>query len=305
MQAASESNNSSSTESTPIYRGNSSLIPIVFLMSFLIIFGNTMTLLAIRKMTSLQTKSNAFVASLAVGDITVGLVLIPYGLWLVPDIRGEVDQSLFLCILMVSTASSAIVVSILNLMLVALDRLIFISYPFFYQRVVTSRVIAFSIAAPWTIGLLFGNTQWFIYAPKTSPPQCVITEILPTVYYKYAAPWFYFIPCVAVFMIYIKIALIARKQRRAITKLNTTSRINERNWRTVKMMMSVFGVFFVCWTPRFILYAFSGEYLNTHVPEIIFDLSLLLGLLNSGVNFLVYPLHNKEFRRAFKQILCF
>ncbi|KAH9500527.1 hypothetical protein Btru_072158 [Bulinus truncatus] len=304
-------------ETMPVYRGDVSLIPVVFLMASLIIGGNTMTLVAIKRVPSLQTKSNSFVASLAAADLNIGVALIPYGLWLTPGIRELLDRSLHICILLISTASSAILVSILNMTLVALDRLVFIDQPFFYQRAVTGRLIAVLIFLSWVAGLTFGNSQWLIFAPQTFPPQCVVTEVLPEVYYKYAAPWFYFVPCVVIFAIYIKITMVAKKQRKAIAKLTVshvtpeqyagqrkTAKLNEKNWKGVKMMMTVFGVFFVAWTPRFLLYAFSGDYLNKHLPAIVFDLALLLGLLNSGVNFLVYPLHNKEFRKVFRQICC-
>ncbi|XP_059150745.1 D(2) dopamine receptor-like [Physella acuta] len=295
-----------------VYKGNALLIPVVFLMSALIIFGNMMTLLAIQKLPSLQTKSNVFVASLAAADMMVGVVLIPYGLWLVPAIRQLVDEDISICLLLMSAGSSAVVISILSLLLVALDRLVFISRPFFYQRVVTNRVIAAGVALPWTLGLTFGNSQWLIYAPTTHPPQCVVTYMLPEAYYKYAAPWMYFASCSAVLCMYAHIAMIARRQRLAIRKHNTvrpmvqvgSEKITEKNWKAVKMMMTVFGVFFVCWTPRFVLYSAAGPQLDAWLPEIVYDLSLLLGLLNSGVNFLVYPAHNHEFRRAFKLILC-
>ncbi|CAL1541754.1 unnamed protein product, partial [Lymnaea stagnalis] len=270
----------------------------------IILFGNTTTLVTIARVRSLQTKSNAFLASLAAADIMVGLVLIPYGLWLVPDIRDQFDQAVAMCILIISAGSSAIVVSILNMLMVALDRLIYISHPFLYQRVVTNQVTGVAVILPWAIGLSFGNCQWFIYTPKTSPPQCVANKMLPKSYYKYAATLCYFIPCLAIFIIYIKIAWIARRQGLAIKKMNAVRPFHD-NFDPAKMMMTVFGVFFISWTPRFVIHAVPDDVLNTYVPELVYNLAMMLGLLNSGVNFLIYPLHNKQFQRVFKQIFCF
>ncbi|KAH9500520.1 hypothetical protein Btru_072147 [Bulinus truncatus] len=302
------------------YTGISSMAPGAFMLSFLIIFGNMTTLLAIKRMPSLQTKSNAYVASLACADIMVGLVLIPYGLWLIPDIRNRFDQTVTMCNLIMSAGSSAIVVSILNLLLVALERLVYISYPFFYQRVISNKVIGASIALPWLIGLTFGNSQWFINVPKTNPPQCVANKILPTYYYKYVANLMYFIPCGAIFIVYIRIILIARKHSLAIKKMNSIhpfpdkktawgvnpkpAKMNDKNWKAAKMMMTVFGLFFTCWTPRFILHTIPDDYLNNRVPEIVYNSFMMLGLLNSGINFLVYPFHNMEFRKALIYLLC-
>ncbi|CAL1541755.1 unnamed protein product, partial [Lymnaea stagnalis] len=280
-----------------------------FVLSALIIFGNSTTLLAMKRTRSLQTKANAFVASLAGADLMIGFLLIPYGFWLIPHNHNGVFQTISFCVLMMSSGSSAIVISILSLLLVAIDRLVFISFPFFYQRVVTNVVIGASIAFPWTVGLCFGNIQWFIYAPKTNPPRCMANKILPSVYFKYASGLFFFIPCVAIFVIYIKIAMIARKQRIAIKKFNMvqpdkTPKISPKHWKATKMMMTVFGTFSICWTPRFILHTLPDDVFDTRVPVMLYNLSLILGLLNSGLNFLVYPLHNVEFRRAFRQIFC-
>ncbi|XP_059150744.1 beta-3 adrenergic receptor-like [Physella acuta] len=290
------------------------MAPGAFLMSVIIIVGNATTLVAIRRIPALQTKSNAFVASLAGADLMVGLVLIPYGLWNVPNIRDRLNHIMYFCILMTSAGSSAVVISILSLLLVALDRLVFISRPFFYQRVVTNRVIAAGVALPWTLGLTFGNSQWLIYAPRTHPPQCVATKVLPTYYYKYLASLLYFLPCLAVFCIYVRIAVIARTQRLAILKLTVVralgsparaggQKLSDKSWRSVKMMMTVFGIFSSCWTPRFLLYALSDETFDERVPELAYNLCMMLGLLNSGVNFLVYPAHNREFRRGFRHLL--
>ncbi|KAI8783783.1 trace amine-associated receptor 7b [Biomphalaria glabrata] len=299
-----------------IYIGNDKLAPVVFATAFLIIFGNTATLVSIKRSLSLQTKSNAFVASLAVADLTVGFGLISYGLWLAPGTRELVNKDLSVCIFLLSTAFSAIVVSILNMLLVAIDRLVFIDHPFFYMRVVTNKLIAASIIVSWMVGLSVGNSQWFIYK-HIYPPQCVATIILPEIYFKYTAPWFYFVPCFAIFGIYIKIARTAKRQREAIAKQTVagtfhftsahqrkTAKSNEKSWKAAKMMMTVFGVFFLSWTPRFVLYAIASDEVNNTVPGVVFDLFLLLGLLNSGVNFLVYPLHNREFRKVFRQIFC-
>ncbi|KAK6972781.1 trace amine-associated receptor 7b [Biomphalaria glabrata] len=307
-------NESLSTE----YSGITILAPGAFMLSLLIIFGNLTTLIAIKRMPSLQTKSNAYVASLACADIMVGLVLIPYGLWLIPDIRNRFDQTVTMCNLIMSAGSSAIVVSILNLLLVALERMVYINYPFFYVRVINNNVIGVSITFPWLIGLTFGNSQWFINVPKTNPPQCVANKILPTFYYKYVATLMYFIPSAAIFAIYTKIIMIARKHSTAIKKMNVVQpssdkaawasrpmAMSDENWKAAKMMMTVFGLFFTCWTPRFILHTVPDDYLNKSVPEIVYNLFMMMGLLNSGINFLVYPLHNMEFRKALIHLLCF
>lgn len=69
------------------------------------------------------------------------------------------------------------------------------------------------------------------------------------------------------------------------------------NLRWMKQMIMVFGLFFVCWAPCMVCSSVSIVYQPSR--EVFYVLSMF-GMSNSAVNFFVYSLYNKTFRKAIK-----
>ncbi|CAB3227543.1 unnamed protein product [Arctia plantaginis] len=97
-------------------------------------------------------------------------------------------------------------------------------------------------------------------------------------------------------------------------KPRTTRRMGKRNikaqvkrfrmeTKAAKTLGIIVGGFVFCWLPFFSVYvvrAFCGEC----VPPIIFSILFWLGYCNSAINPLIYALFSKDFRFAFKRIIC-
>lgn len=78
--------------------------------------------------------------------------------------------------------------------------------------------------------------------------------------------------------------------------VHSTKGFTRRQYRAVILFISVFGIFVCCWSPR-VIATIVNHYIT--VSDDAYNVLTLLGLLNSGMNFFVYGLGNKDFRQAF------
>lgn len=66
------------------------------------------------------------------------------------------------------------------------------------------------------------------------------------------------------------------------------------------------GVFILCWLPFFVTNILMGVCPDSCIsdPELVLSIVTWLGWLNSGMNPVIYACWSRDFRRAFKKILC-
>nr|XP_043881231.1 alpha-2B adrenergic receptor [Solea senegalensis] len=78
-----------------------------------------------------------------------------------------------------------------------------------------------------------------------------------------------------------------------------------REKRFTFVLAVVIGVFVVCWFPFFFSYSLQAVCPETcAIPEPLFTFFFWIGYCNSSLNPVIYTIFNKDFRQAFKKILC-
>ncbi|XP_020773622.1 alpha-2B adrenergic receptor [Boleophthalmus pectinirostris] len=78
-----------------------------------------------------------------------------------------------------------------------------------------------------------------------------------------------------------------------------------REKRFTFVLAVVIGVFVVCWFPFFFSYSLQAVCPETCViPGPLFTFFFWIGYCNSSLNPVIYTIFNKDFRKAFKKILC-
>lgn len=149
---------------------------IVTILMIIIVVGNMLVIIAIGTEKALKNIQNWFIASLAVSDFFLGLVIMPFslanelmGYWVFGswwcDIHSAAD-------VLLSTAS------IMNLCLISLDRYWSITQAVDYLRTRTPGRAVFMIAAVWIMSALICIPPllgWKAKRPEGDLPQCQVS----------------------------------------------------------------------------------------------------------------------------------
>ncbi|XP_040545590.1 alpha-2B adrenergic receptor isoform X1 [Gallus gallus] len=78
-----------------------------------------------------------------------------------------------------------------------------------------------------------------------------------------------------------------------------------REKRFTFVLAVVIGVFVLCWFPFFFLYSLGAVCpRRCKVPDGVFQFFFWIGYCNSSLNPVIYTAFNRDFRRAFRRILC-
>ena len=143
---------------------------------------NSLLIFVIASNKSLYTNTNILVASLAVTDLVVGIQCCLIGLTgLSVGIRSllaTINSDLHAFdMLMLSISVSLVGVSLLHVFCLAVDRYLFVLWPFHYRQCVTrSRVLAVA-AAIWILGLVYTLLPLVLYHDTRHRQTCILSEI--------------------------------------------------------------------------------------------------------------------------------
>lgn len=73
--------------------------------------------------------------------------------------------------------------------------------------------------------------------------------------------------------------------------------------KAAKTLAIIVGGFILCWFPFFTIYVIR-TFCRTCIQPLMFSVMFWLGYCNSALNPLIYAMFSKEFRRAYKDLIC-
>ncbi|KAK2887947.1 alpha-2B adrenergic receptor [Channa argus] len=89
------------------------------------------------------------------------------------------------------------------------------------------------------------------------------------------------------------------------TPISRRKAVVNREKRFTFVLAVVMGVFVICWFPFFFSYSLKAVCPTTcSIPDPLFKFFFWIGYCNSCLNPVIYTIFNKDFRKAFKRILC-
>uniref|UniRef100_A0A8C6UF11 Histamine receptor H2 n=1 Tax=Neogobius melanostomus TaxID=47308 RepID=A0A8C6UF11_9GOBI len=270
---------------------------------FLIIItvgGNVLVCLAVGLSRRLWRISNCFVVSLAITDLLLGLLALPFSAS-VELRRGRWSLGGVLCNLYVSIDVTLCTSSILTLMAISVDRYMAITAPLSYSRRVTTVRVILATVAIWTCSLAVAflpiNMGW----NTDKEGQYCQFEWNNSYVVVYATGTFY-APLLLMTGMYLCIFREARKQVSFCRTLDThKAMLKAQSYCT---LAAVLGAFVICWLPYFTYITCMGMKGQRISPNTSHSVVLWLGYFNSALNPILYPAFNRDFHRAYRELLC-
>ncbi|XP_071770355.2 trace amine-associated receptor 1-like [Centroberyx gerrardi] len=273
-------------------------------LSVLTTCGNLLVIISIIYFKQLHTPTNYLIFSLAVADLLVGALVLPFSMalsvsscWYLGDLLCKLRNSFNISL---STSS------ILNLCFISIDRYYAVCQPLRYRTKINVHVAGIMILVTWGNSALVGlgivimgfkegeceGRCYFSHIPISGIMGCIFSFYLPTV---------------VMLSIYLKIFLVAQRQARSIQNTNCQSiksgaSVSKMERKATKTLAIVMGVFLICWTPFFLCITVQ-PLSNYSIPIPVIETLSWLGWSNSMINPFVYAFFYSWFRAAFRIII--
>ncbi|XP_060601611.1 neuropeptide Y receptor type 2-like [Ruditapes philippinarum] len=289
----------------------------IFIILYVILFfigvsGNSLVVYVVLRNKAMQSITNIFITNLAVSDIMMCLLAVPFtplSYFMNSWTFGEV-----LCHIVPMTLCICVYVSTLTSTAIAVDRYFVIVYPF-KPRMKTC-VCLLMIVAIWiisvSISLPLGIYQQIVKSGNTK--SC--TEKWPK---EQARQFFtvtslvlqYIVPCSIITYCYSKVSLALRKRSKSRIGSGSVNRERDemeirRKRRTNKMLIAMVTIFVICWLPLNMV-LLVGEYhqpfAHTSYYPFIFFTAHVIAMSSTIYNPFLYAWMNDNFKKEFKLVL--
>ena len=276
------------------------------ILVILVIVTNGLTLVCVCKFECLRRQRYALITSLSVDNILCSapvLATIAYF-----GIYGTSCAPTSVIFTLYSLNSFPYFVTFVHMILISLDQFISITFPLRYHSLVTKTVMTAMICCCWLLPFLYtcASFTWLIGQPVL---YCFTYKIATSIFVT--AP--IVILCVVfatVLTLYGRIMMIAAQQANKRHTLNLNSNANDNNGskklpKGMKMIVTLLGLFVIMYVPLlFYDILIYSEDKNPAKLTMSGSLSQECILAMSFVNNIIYAAFSKDFRCAYKKLLC-
>ncbi|XP_064601026.1 octopamine receptor-like [Liolophura sinensis] len=295
-----------------------------FLYSFMILLtvvGNFLVVAAVGFYRRMRNCTNYIVMSLAVADLTVAFLVMPFSLMY--DIFGKWPFGWTFCYFWRSCDVMCCTASILHICCIALDRFWAIINPLNYRNKMTNRRLCVMISSSWGCSIAISFVPiylgWFTDDLSTlykDMDNCDLTVNI--VYAILSSCTSFFIPFTFLTVAYAYILRIAKRQAHALKlqesavyvrqdgTIKMKQQFNRRHTRDNKAIQTlgiIMGIFSVSWLPFFLMYIIMPFCPSCQLSLLQVSLITWLGYANSCMNPFIYAYMNRDFRAAFKKLI--
>ncbi|NXR41589.1 DRD3 protein, partial [Zosterops hypoxanthus] len=189
-----------------------------------IIFGNVLVCLAVLRERTLQTTTNYLVVSLAVADLLVATLVMPWMVYL--EVTGGVwTFSRICCDIFVTMDVMMCTASILNLCAISIDRYTAVVKPVQYQYSTgqsSCRRVSLMIVIVWMLAFAVSCPLLFGFNTTGDPSVCSISNPSFIIYSSLVS---FYLPFMVTLLLYVRIYLVLRQRqkKRILTRQGSQS----------------------------------------------------------------------------------
>uniref|UniRef100_A0A8C5WFA7 Neuropeptide Y receptor type 2 n=1 Tax=Leptobrachium leishanense TaxID=445787 RepID=A0A8C5WFA7_9ANUR len=293
-------------DSTKLLSVQAILIAAYSLIILLGLLGNSLVIYTIVKYKNMRTVTNFFIANLAVADLMMDSLCLPFTL--VYTLMDEWKFGLVLCHLFPYAQAMSVNVSTLTLMVIALDR--YWCIVFHLSSRISKKFSFLIITVTWLAAAIFAiplavfREYRYEDIPSLNLKFAVCTEKWPshnsrdaTIYSLSMLILQYILPLAVICYAYIRIWFKLKNH------ISPTPRSNHelRRKNTTKMLVMMVVVFAVCWLPFHIFQlAIDLEWaLVFHEYKLLYTIFHVIAMCSTFANPLLYGWMNKNYRNGF------
>lgn len=272
------------------------------------VLGNSLVIHVVIKFKSMRTVTNFFIANLAVADLLVNTLCLPFTL--VYTLLGQWKLGPVLCYLVPYAQGLAVQVSIVTLTVIALDRHRCIVCHL--ESRISKRISFLIIGIAWAGSAILACPlaifrEYFSIEISRDMKMVVCAENWPrteqinygTLYSVSMLLIQYVLPLVIICIAY---ARIWTKLKNHVSPGKGKDLYHQRRQKTTKMLVCVVVVFAVCWLPFHIFQLVSdidSSVLNLKEYKLIYTLFHVIAMCSTFTNPLLYGWMNNNYRTAF------
>ncbi|XP_029902649.1 trace amine-associated receptor 1-like [Myripristis murdjan] len=249
-------------------------------LSVLTLCGNLLIIISIIYFKQLHTPTNYLILSLAMSDLLVGALVLPF------IIALSVDSCSYLADL--------------------IYRYYAVCHPLRYESKMNVRASVMMILVCWGVSALVGISVIIMGLKEGKCEGHCFSFNIDISGITGCVLSFYF-PAVIMLSIYLKIFLVAQKQARSIQDSNCQSiksgaSVSKMERKATKTLAIVMGAFLICWAPAFTALTLN-PLINYSIPITVIEVFAILGWTNSVLNPFIYAFFYSWFRVAFRMII--
>ena len=178
------------------------------------ILGNVLVCTAVAIVRKLRTPSNLLIVSLAVSDLLVAVLVMPFATTY--EVMGRWVLGQPVCDMWTSLDVMLCTASILNLCMISVDRYFVITRPFQYAMKRTPLRMTLMIVSVWMLSALISIPPLFGWKEDPKEGQCFLSQKIG--YQFYATIGAFYLPLAVMIVIYYRIYMVSARIAKAEAK---------------------------------------------------------------------------------------
>ncbi|XP_065073430.1 melanopsin [Ochlerotatus camptorhynchus] len=290
------------------------------------VIGNLIVCLVIIRHPQMHTATNYYLFSLAVSDLILLLLGLPYEISLYWH-QYPYNLGLVFCKMRALISEASTYVSVLTIVAFSMERFLAICHPLHLYTMSGLQRPVRIIAGLWVVSLfsavpfaVFTDIDYIEYPPTQEKIEdsafCAMLsnpEGIPL--WELSTCLFFAVPMVVMIVLYGRMGMQIRSRTQRTEELgvrngsvNGPSRISQSRKAIIRMLAAVVITFFVCWAPfhaqrLLFLYARNWQHFNT-VNTWLFSVAGWLYYVSCTINPILYNVMSHRYRVAFRETLC-